>query len=46
MPHLTVFGHLDTWLLLAIGWVGIAIVTALIFGALARIGGGEGRRGK
>jgi hypothetical protein len=39
------FGHLDTWLLLAVGWVGIGIVVALLVGVLARIGGGE-RRGR
>ena len=40
MMHL-LFGNLATWLWLAWGWIMISIITSLIFGMIARIGGGE-----
>lgn len=40
---MTWFGNLSTWALIMGGWVGLSIVSSLVFGLIARIGreGGE-----
>ena len=35
-------GHLSTWILLAAGWLLISIVSAMIFGLIARMGREDG----
>jgi len=40
---MTIFGHWQTWLLLAGVWFGLMIMTALAFCVIARVGKGGGR---
>lgn len=34
---MTIFGHLNTWLLIALAWLGSAIVCSIIFSLLASV---------
>lgn len=35
------FGHWQTWVLLAAAWIGLGALTAIAFGIIARMGEGE-----
>ena len=39
------FGHPSTWLLLALVWLALGVLSAITFGLLARVGAWKERRG-
>jgi len=41
MQPWTWFGRLETWLLLGSAWIAIAVLSALAFGVVAKVGRGR-----